>query len=431
MGGGALGMVRHRCIVALACLAALSLLAYFPALSLPRISDTYLQIQLGRQWGPVDAWGDLFKDPLYRCRATSIIFTWWLEKLFGMNQPLLNWGQLVLHIFAVWLVYALGALRQIGWRLSFVAAAFFAVYEGHQEAVIWFAAVPETLVFLFLVAGLLCWMLWLQEERPRWTWLAAAVLCFPLALLSKESAAVAPALVLGTVVLYPARRRPILIATVISSAIALLYAVLIFQAGSSHLHLNDGTFSLKANFPLTIANSTGRLFWFWGLLAIAVLIRLRCRNYRNLVLACGVWILLTFLPYSFLLYMPRVPSRHTYLASAGLALVAGAGFLAFRDKIGARYTWAPAALAAIVVLHNCAYLWTKKQDQYIERAEATERLVKLGKAHKGPIYLKCFPYPPVLAVLVLEQETGRSADQVILDAARKTADTAEFCYEGN
>src|SRR5262245_10751009 len=138
-------MVRQRYIVAMAGLAALSLLAYFPALSLPRISDTYLQIQLGRQWGPIDAWGELFRDPLYRCRATSIVLTWWLERLFGMSQALLNWSQLILHVLGVWLVHAFGAIRGIGWKLSFAAAAFFAVYEGHQEAVIWFAAIPENL----------------------------------------------------------------------------------------------------------------------------------------------------------------------------------------------------------------------------------------------------------------------------------------------
>jgi len=37
-----------------------------------------------------------------------------------------------------WLLYALGEWKGIGYSASFLwAAAFFAVYEGHQEALMW------------------------------------------------------------------------------------------------------------------------------------------------------------------------------------------------------------------------------------------------------------------------------------------------------
>jgi hypothetical protein len=59
----------------------------------------------------------------------SILITYWTEKLFG-----------------------------------FVPAAFFAVAEGHQEAVIWYAALSQLLVFTFVIASFILWVLWIQDR---------------------------------------------------------------------------------------------------------------------------------------------------------------------------------------------------------------------------------------------------------------------------
>jgi hypothetical protein len=424
-------MGERRVVVVLFSLAGLCLLAYLPALALPLIADDYLQIELGRQWGPVSAWPDLAQDALYRCRATSIVLTWWLDRTIGTDPVSLRVAQLALHVAATWLILAFGVVKRIGWQMAAVAAGFFAVYEGHQEAVIWFAAVPEVLVFLFVLASVLCWMLWLESGGHRHRWLAASMMNFLLALLSKESAAVAPALMALTVVVYPQLWRRIAIAVVPYGLLTAVYAALIFAAKSEHLHLNDGTFSLQAPVLLTLANSIGRLFWFWGALSLIVLLAWRKREHLRLVSACAIWIVVTFLPYVFIAYMPRVPSRHTYLASAGLAIVVGATFLTVREKLGPLRAWVPAALAAVIVLHNCGYLWTWKQHQYRMRAAPTEELVRLGKTTRKPIFVKCFPYGVELAVLALQQETGRSRDQVILGASHSPENAVEFCYEGN
>ena len=422
---------RGKTIASLAALAALCTLAYASALRLPLIADTYLQIQLGRQWGPVEAWPELAKDALYRCRATSIVFTWWVERLFGVEPLTLKIVQVALHILATWLVFAFGSLKQIGWKLAFAAAAFFALYEGHQEAVIWFAAVPEILVFLFCLGSLLCWMKWLQEIRWRGLWLTGSLVCFVLGLLSKESAAALPILMAATALIERSQWRRIAAATVPCLLLSAVYAALIFAAKSDHLHLNDGTFSLKANVALTLINSIGRLFWFWGLVSLIALATLRRRDYFPTLAACAIWIVVTLLPYSFIAYMPRVPSRHTYLASAGLAIIVGAGFLALRERMAVTRRWVPAAVAVIIVVHNCGYLWTRKQEQYLARAAPTEELVRLGKSHKGPIFVKCFPYSTELAVMALQQRTGRSESEVIINPAHASPGAAEFCYEGN
>jgi hypothetical protein len=420
---------RRSYRAALLALGALCVLAYFRALWLPIIADTYLQIELGRRWGPIEAWPDLAKDALYRCRATSIVLTWWIERLFGVEAPVLRTANLSLHILATWLVFAFGAVKQIGWKLSFLAAAFFAVYEGHQEAVMWFAAIPEVLVFIFVLASILCWLLWLQSEGARKAMLAASLLFFVLALLSKESGVVVPALMGASLLIYRAQWRRIILAVAPCVVLNLVYAVLIFEAQSNHLHFNDGTFSTKANVAFTMINSIGRLFWFWGLLSLVALIALKRRDQLLTIAGAGVWIVITFLPYSFIAYMPRVPSRHTYLASAGLAIIVAAAYLALRERHRHTHSWIPAAVAVAVILHNTGYIWIKKQEQYLVRAAPTEELIRLGRSHKGPILLRCFPYGPELAAMVLRQETGRPESDLIVEASNRPNNVAEFCYD--
>ena len=114
------------------------------------------------------------------------------------------------------------------------------------------------------------------------------------------------------------------------AALAVVYALLIHASRSGHLFYHDDTFSLSAPFLTTLAISTGRLIWFWGLAAFLVLAVLRPARWLRTVTFAAVWVVITFLPYAFLTYMPRVPSRHTYFASAGLALVVAAGILACR-----------------------------------------------------------------------------------------------------
>src|SRR5258705_12289563 len=146
--------VGKRLIALVLALAALSLLAYLRSLSLPLISDDYLQVHLGRQYGPVTGWPGLAADPLYRSRSTSILLTHWTEQLFGVSVMAFHLTGLFLHILNVLLVFATGAWKRIGLRAAFLSAAFFAVYEGHQEAVIWYSALPELLLFFFSLASL-------------------------------------------------------------------------------------------------------------------------------------------------------------------------------------------------------------------------------------------------------------------------------------
>ncbi len=420
-------------LVIMSALAGLAILTYLPFLRLPPIADDYVQISLARAYGPVSGWASLVADPLYRCRATSLILTYWTERLFGIGPAAINWSSVLLHILNVWLVLALGVWRPVGWRISALAAAFFAVYEGHQEAVVWYSALPELLVFFFSVLCLLFWILWLQSsEASHGYYYPAAILSFLLALASKESAVAVAPLLLVPLAFEWSRWKRRLVWTVPFAALACVYAALIFASRSRHLHFNDaGTFSLQAPFALTWSISLFRLLWFWGLLSLLVLGIARDRNRRRLLLLAFAWIGITLLPYSFLKYMPRVPSRHTYFASAGLSLVVAAGFLCVRERLGVSRRWAAYAVAAVVVLHNGGYLWTRKYAQYVERAAPTEALIRMARQTRGPIYMHCFPYDPSVATLAVEIETGRPGKSLLWDsaAARSKQVATVFCWD--
>ncbi|MFB3827848.1 MAG: hypothetical protein ACE15B_13840 [Bryobacteraceae bacterium] len=375
-----------KCALALAGLAALAVFPYVRSVTLPPISDDYLQIGLARQYGPVQGWHELASDALYRCRATSLVLTHWTERLFGVSPLVINLSSLALHILNVWLIFALGFWRPLGWRLAFLAAAFFAVYEGHQEAVIWYSALPELLVFTFIAAAFLFWIRWLQ--RGAWWCCAGALMAFALALLSKESGAAFVGLALLPVVVERARWKRWAAPWVAMTAIAAGYAAAIYYARDNHLFFYDGTFELQSGFLLVLWNSTGRMLWFWGALSLLVLAAHRAREYRRLAALAAGWAVIAFLPYSFITYMPRVPSRHTYLASLALSwIVAAAALVLWRN-----HKRAAAVLGAVLVLHNAGYVWMRKHAQFAERAEPTERLVEFARGVRGPVNVHCFTY---------------------------------------
>ena len=395
-------------ILTLLLLAGLAVLPYVVVLGQPFIADDYVQIALGRQYGPVSGWTALASDILYRARATSLVLTYWTERFFGFSPLPFYATAILLHVLNTWLVFALGLRLGIGRRIALCAAAFFAVYEGHQEAVMWYASLPELLVFFFSFSALLLWSLWLSSKRV-WYY-PAALICFCLALISKESAVV----VVPLMFLTAWKKRPAWLWIAPFAVLAMGYAGMTFAGHDRHLHFNDaGTFSLAAPFWITLSNSYARLMWFWGLLSLLALLVWRTARSHRVVALAAVWIVIAFLPYSFLTYMPRVPSRHTYLASAGLAWVVAAGFLVFCRRFERPSRWPAYALAATILVHNCGYIWVKKRAQFLERAAPTEVLVDFARQAAGPVRVRCFPYGREVAELAVQMRLGKPPNSLV------------------
>lgn len=401
-------MTRLQHAGALLFVCALAVIAYLPAQSLPFIADDYVQTQLGRDYGPLAAWPALMKDPLYRCRATSIPVTHWTEMLFGLEPLAYNLSSLLLHTANAVILYCFGLWPSIGWKRSLGMAAFFAVAEGHQEAVVWYAAIPELFVFFFSALSFLAFVMSVNGSKVRVRGYGASLACFILALASKESGvAVVAALAIACCVnRVPLRRAVALLSPY--ALIAAAYVFGIFWSSSEILHFHDGAFSLRAPVYMTVLTSAARMLWFWGAVAITMLAVYNRSAVRALVPTALCWMLIALVPYGFLSYMNRVPSRHTYLASAGLSLIVGAAFV---TAVESRKKWLPVVAAFVVIVHNCGYLWTRKQAQYEQRARPTEELVQVYRRRPSKAAIQCFPYSMWIARYAIEIGAGAKWDE--------------------
>ena len=387
----------RRYAAVLSLLALLCTATYWRSLGLPLISDDYLQIELGRKYGAISHWPDLAADALYRCRATSIVLTHWTEYWFGFNPLWFNLSSLLIHFGNCSLVILLGFWRPIGFALSVPAACIFAFLQRPHEAVIWYAALPELLVFTFTMGALVAWIFHCNTHR--WHWFGFSMAAFLLALLSKESAVVFVPLAFLVVGWQPKlwwRIAPAI-------ALSILYFLAIHENRQTHLHFNDGTFSLSAPFWSTELRTIGRLLGFWGSAALLVLAAWR-RSWK-LIGFCILWMAITLLPYSFLTYQGLAPSRHAYMAAVGQAFLLGLAWLTLRERFPL-HQGISIAVAAICILQQTSYVWTYKHRQFVERALPTERLIAATVGYSGPVQLTCFPYALEVAELALKLRTG-------------------------
>lgn len=409
---------RGRLAVLTAFVCLLCTLPYWRALTLPSISDTYVQVWLGRHYGPISQLPALAADALYRCRATSIWLTAITDSIFGFSEPILHIESLLLHLFNVCLIAALGRWQRLGFHLSIPAALLWGLNERHHEAVMWYAALPEQLVFFFVLLTVLLWLEWWQNSKILFYW--ASLASFILALLSKESAVAACALIALPLIFEPQRYRQFLRAVSPFFLLSLTYFAFNVLDRSSNLHWNDGTFRIGWHFLPVLFNSTARLFSIWGLAAIALLVYNRKIVDWRIVYFALAWIPICLAPYVFIAYMPRVPSRHVYLASLGVALLIS---VAVRPLLERRTI--TIALLALYLVSNTSYIWFYKHNQFVERANVTEHLIRdarLLNTANDPhaLQVSCFPLAPEIAVLALSHHLGLAESSISVDKTVST-----------
>jgi hypothetical protein len=404
--------ISHRTALALLALAAV--VAYAPMLTIPLFEDDFPNLWQAQQLGsPADAL-TLLHNPVFRLRATSFWIMFLLWRIGKLAPPVYRLASLSLHILNTWLVYGICLAWPRMRAAAFWAAGFFAIAEGHQEAVVWFSAINELLQFFFGMGALWCYL------RNRWL---AGTAWFALALLSKESAVV-------ILLLFPlADRRQLGVRLAPYAALAAVAVAWIAGSQDISFRFSDGSFSLHAPVWLVWPENYLRVLWIWGVVAVGSILLARDRTLRGSALMAMAWVGIGLAPYSFLLYSTRIPSRQTYLASAGLAMLGGLAMAHWQARAGPRRGWV-AALVALVVLHNVGYLWTKKRGQFLERAAPTEQLIALARRTPAPVWVRCFPRNRFIAEEAVHLGAGYAPTDLIWDEAeaiRRHA-TAVFCY---
>ncbi len=362
-------------------LAALCVITYAPTLTISLLEDDYPNISQARTIGSPHGLAQLRSDPTFRLRATSYWIMYALWSTARLSAIAYHAVSLLLHFAATLLLYRL-ALDWTPMRNGALwAAAFFAVYEGHQEAIMWFSAINELLLFVFGIGAMLCWM---RAAKSLW-WHVPGVVLFALALLSKESAVILLPLFLLVRWRVNWTLAPYL-------ALAAVAVASIQESRAISFRFSDGSFSLHAPFWITLPHSTFRLFWIWGFLALIYWI-VQKQALRPIWLAV-TWIAIALAPYSFLTYSTAIPSRQVYLASAGLAMIVGLAFHHVAQSADRRLVW---SVAAIVLIANIEIIWTKKRSQFLERAAPTTQLLATVRQSSGPVYMNCWPRTRLVA----------------------------------
>ena len=139
----------------------------------------------------------LFKNtlgPYYRPVQGLVYF--FIYQVFGLSEPAYHSINILLHAANACLMYRLGCRLGFYPRAAFAAALLWGVHPLWIEVVAVVSGTADLLVVFFLLTGLLAL---LPDVKARKLWIA--IPCFFLALVSKESAVVFPALVTVTLFL--------------------------------------------------------------------------------------------------------------------------------------------------------------------------------------------------------------------------------------
>ncbi len=190
--------------------------------------------------------------------------------------------------------------------------------------------------------------------------------------------------------------------------------------------MRQDSFSLSAPFWVTLPVSLARLLWPAGFIGLAIVLSLGDAAARRLCAGALLWMVLALLPYVFLTYQIRVPSRHTYLAAAGLALLLAAALHTLADRLPRSAAWAVPALFVLFLAGNVSNLWLRKLPQFERRAQATERFVDFARQHPGAIAIGTAPFPLTVYQHAAAIVLGRAPESIQNFSAPLNSQTALY-----
>jgi hypothetical protein len=396
-----------------------------------------------------------FEMPSEIFRVTSYVYFWVCFHAFGaVNAEPYYWLGIALHALVSLLVCAVVLSVTKEWTAASVAGIFFAGYERHHEAVMWISAINDTIVTFSGLVFLLAWQYYsARSQRDRALWLSALVLAILLlALFSKEGGVVLFPLVFLRSMLDGASLRLAARKTLPILVICTLYGCVWISQAQANFFVTKGLYAFSLHFFPVYVRTLVRLFspaiiWF-GLLFVVAWAASRKQRERLMsafsrmldkksdALFFAAFLVLGIIPYSFLTYLDHVPSRNTYLASVGLAGLIGVLFssLYASSQSGAVRAGFVAILLAVVTT-NVAYVWIKKEPQFIERAAPTRELIEIlndsnGEARrKIPITICRFPLDPWVGTEAIAGFTDFKRGDVVFRNECESSITNTFTWD--
>ncbi|HWR17914.1 MAG TPA: tetratricopeptide repeat protein [Terriglobales bacterium] len=335
-----------------------------------------------------DVWS--FSNPLVLGNYWRPFFTMWLlvnHSLFGLNPAGWHAAAVLVHVAATFLVFRLVRKLSGDLLLSAFAALIFTVHPSHLETVAWISGATDSLMTVFVVSSLLCFVNAFSQTSLKWKWLAASLLLYAGGLLVKETAMMTPMMVLAYFVF--AHRTslrghisPVALSIVLLALVTIAYATMraAVLGGMSHPIIHMTLAEIILNAPLLlwfyvkhlvypiglglyydippVLQMTWANFWFpvFALLAVtAGVLYWAYRAKERLAIFGFVVMMVPLLP---VLYIPGLAvddiahDRYLYVPSIGFAIIVAS--LIRRIRWGSRELFSASAsqfaVAVVVVL---------------------------------------------------------------------------------
>lgn len=176
-------------------------------------------------------WSNLVNAPATYYRPLFSLWCLVNFTLFGLQA----WGwhltTVLVHLAVTALVFRLAQrLTGDGVTAGF-AALIFGLHPIHIESVAWISGIPDAMLAVFFISAFLCWLNYRECRPHRGAWLAAALVLFALAAISKETGIVLPLVIFAYEWLrarnapWPRRLGRSLAQTAPFAGVALLYLV--------------------------------------------------------------------------------------------------------------------------------------------------------------------------------------------------------------
>src|SRR5215831_1957251 len=323
-------------LLALACVA-----AYVPAFNNGFIADDYVNLEWAGKFFAHP--GFLFTVPPQNFRMTSFVVFEVLKRIFGYQPAawyVVNTGFHFIACLLLWRVL----LRTESQRTAALATLLFGVFQAPQEAVMWVSAMNETLSAVFIMSALLLWM----KNRHGW-----ALLCYSLALVSKESA---PILLLLIPVIQWRQKKPLFAREYFLYLVpTAAFAAVFLKTWSANSMIHYQIYAVSARALLVLAITMHRLLWPWLYVFLALSLVWGSMRPKISAAATGlILIAIPMLPYIFLTYDKHLPSRQLYLASMVFMVL----LARLTEKLSS--TKLRTGLVAVFCAWNVFYMWTTK-----------------------------------------------------------------------
>lgn len=183
----------------------LTFLAYLRTVTYDFVFDDHLQVAMNPwivSWGglkyifTMQSWAFVdFETPARFYRPLYLAWLWAVRMVSDGAPGWFHLAELLSHLGVTWLAYLLARRLLRNDRAAAIAALLFALHPTKIESVAWVAGATEVVHAAFFFGLFVAYFRW--REEPKLRWMAVSVACFGAAVLAKETALLAPALLLA------------------------------------------------------------------------------------------------------------------------------------------------------------------------------------------------------------------------------------------